>query len=130
VEQDCPGAGLPSAAIEEKTSVAGPGMTRAPSQFRTFVYVLDDAAADVVLGERNAARVPAEMMRASEHVFAEVSSAVVVRESYLAAEHFTDFWLTWGVGLQPAQGLDFQLLNETAAKYPDGKAPAGVEQPK
>jgi len=130
VEHGCPGAVLPARALEDKSTPVGPGLTSNPSQFRTFVYVLDDATADVVLGERNAGRAPAELMRASEHVLVEVTSAVLVRESYLSTGDFSDFWLTWGVGLQPARGLDFQSLSETAAKYPDGKAPAGVELPK
>jgi hypothetical protein len=63
-------------------------------------------------------------MRVSDDVFAEVSTAVVVRHSYLTSPDFTNFWLTWGVGLEPAQGLDFEPLPETGSKYLDGVGPA------
>ncbi|EAU65320.1 hypothetical protein STIAU_8078 [Stigmatella aurantiaca DW4/3-1] len=101
----CPGAALPKRRMEGKGDALNDGPTTAPSPFRTFVYVLDDASADEVLGEKEALRARAETMRVDEHVSVEVSTALVVRASSIGTASFREAWLPMGMGLRPLNPL-------------------------
>ncbi|MFP2923740.1 hypothetical protein ACLESO_00720 [Pyxidicoccus sp. 3LG] len=101
IEVGCPGAGPALERLEPKESIVGAGRTTKPSRFRTFIHVLDEKTADVVLGERKAERAPAEFLRVDDHVLAEVTTALVVRESYLDDPEFASRWLSQSVGLKP-----------------------------
>ncbi|NMO21488.1 hypothetical protein HPC49_31690 [Pyxidicoccus fallax] len=111
VEAGCPGPALPLARIEPKESIVGPGPTTKPGRFRTFIHVLDEKTADVVLGERKAERAVAEFLRVDDHILAEVTTALVVRESYLDDPEFASRWLSQAVGLQP-MSAGFQRLED------------------
>ncbi|NVJ17946.1 hypothetical protein [Myxococcus sp. AM010] len=100
IEQGCPGPALALERLEPKESIIGPGVALKPGRYRTFIHVLDEKTADVVLGERQVDRAPAEFLRVDDHVLAEVSTALVVRESYLDHPEFAARWLTGAVGLQ------------------------------
>ncbi|HEX5748224.1 MAG TPA: hypothetical protein VFZ09_18440 [Archangium sp.] len=101
VQLGCPGAAMPSARLESKGALLGPGLSERPSPFRTFVYVLDDARAQEVLGKEQAIRARAELLKVEDHVLAEVSTALVVRASDLGRASFQETWLPTGVGLPP-----------------------------
>ncbi|WP_164011405.1 hypothetical protein [Pyxidicoccus trucidator] len=101
VDVGCPGPELALERIEPKESILGVGRTAKPGRYRTVIHVLDEKTADVVLGERNAERAPAEFLRVDDHVLAEVTTALVVRESYLDNPEFTSRWLSQSVGLKP-----------------------------
>ncbi|MGC5331237.1 hypothetical protein [Micromonospora sp. DT62] len=78
----CPAPHLPDRV--GRTTVAGPGLTDDPSPYRVWVYVLDDATADRVLGAGRAADVAtAELMRQANSTWP-VSTALLVRRSHLA----------------------------------------------
>jgi hypothetical protein len=100
LQRGCPGVGLPKRRLEGKGESLNFGPTQSPSPFRTFVYVLDDASADVVLGGQEAVRATAETMRVDDHVMVEVSTALVVRASSLGTAAFREAWLPTGVGLR------------------------------
>ncbi|AEI63335.1 hypothetical protein [Corallococcus macrosporus] len=100
IEQGCPGPALALERLEPKESIIGPGLALKASRYRTFIHVLDEKTADVVLGERQVDRAPAEFLRVDDHVLAEVSTALVVRESYLDHPEFAARWLAGAVGLQ------------------------------
>jgi hypothetical protein len=97
----CPGAAMPSSRLASKGATLGPGFTRTPSPFRTFVYVLDEEQAREVLGDERALRARAELAQVDDHVLAEVSTALVVRASDLGTAFFQETWLPTGLGLQP-----------------------------
>jgi hypothetical protein len=101
VQRGCPGAAMPSGRLESKGAMVGPGVSARPSPFRTFVYIVDDAKAQEVLGEQPAIRARAELMKVEDHVLAEVSTALVVRASALGTSSFQETWLTTGLGLRP-----------------------------
>ena len=101
VQLGCPGAAMPSARLESKGALLGPGLSARPSPFRTFLYVLDDAQAQEVLGKEQAIRARAELLKVEDHVLAEVSTALVVRASDLGTPAFQETWLPTGVGLPP-----------------------------
>lgn len=101
VERGCPGPALALERLEPKESIIGPGLAVKPSRYRTFIHVLDERTADIVLGERQVDRAPAEFLRVDDHVLAEVSTALVVRESYLDSPEFAERWLAGAVGLMP-----------------------------
>ena len=101
VEAGCPGPELALERLEPKESIVGQGRTSKPGRYRTVIHVLDEKTADRVLGERQAERAPAEFLRVDDHVLAEVTTALVVRESYLDDPEFTSRWLAQAVGLQP-----------------------------
>jgi len=101
VEAGCPGPELALERINPKESIVGVGPTSTPARFRTFIHVLDEQTADVVLGDRKAERAVAEFLRVDDHVLAEVTTALVVRESYLDDPEFASRWLSQTVGLRP-----------------------------
>ncbi|WP_375766267.1 hypothetical protein NR798_31815 [Archangium gephyra] len=101
VRLGCPGGALPSGRLEAKGAMVGPGLSTRPSAFRTFVYVLDDAKADEVLGGQQALRARAESLKVGDHLVVEVSTALVVRASALGTGSFRDAWLPTGLGLRP-----------------------------
>ena len=71
-----------------------------PSPYRVWVYVLDDASADRLLGRSvNSALAPAEHIAAGGHGVAEVSTAVYVRASHLDDPDFARTTLTAAAGL-------------------------------
>jgi hypothetical protein len=73
-----------------------------PSPYRLWMYVLDDAAADQLLGrDANAASAAAEYMAVGDDRMAEVSTAVFVRAGYLADPAFAGNELTAAAGLRP-----------------------------
>ncbi|OJT21879.1 hypothetical protein BO221_24260 [Archangium sp. Cb G35] len=101
VQLGCPGAAMPSERMERKGALVGPGVSERPSPFRTFLYVLDDARAQAVLGKEEPIRARAELMKVEDHVLAEVSTALVIRASDLGTPSFQETWLPTGVGLPP-----------------------------
>jgi hypothetical protein len=101
IQLGCPGAAMPSERLESKGAQVGPGVSASPSPFRTFVYILDEAKAQVVLGEEPAIRARAELMRVEEHALAEVSTALVIRASSLGTSSFQETWLPTGLGVPP-----------------------------
>ncbi|MFE8605554.1 hypothetical protein [Archangium violaceum] len=101
VKLGCPGAAMPSERMERKGALVGPGVSERPSPFRTFLYVLDDARAQAVLGKEEPIRARAELMKVEDHVLAEVSTALVIRASDLGTPSFQETWLPTGVGLPP-----------------------------
>lgn len=117
VQLGCPGAVWPQK-LMEKGSVVGPGTTMTPSEFRTFVYVVDDAKASAVLGTEEAAQGIAELMREDEHVLVEVSSALVVRASALGTSSFQQRWLPMGVGLKSLQAIPEPVSDSLPKAYP------------
>jgi hypothetical protein len=103
-EAGCPGAKIPSTLVDRSDPQAvGPGLSHAPSPFRSAIIVLDRAKADKVLGARPAALVPFELMRADDDQLAEVTSALVVREDFLDSPEFLDPYLTVALGLEPTK---------------------------
>lgn len=77
----CPAPRLPERA--DRTALAGPGVTDAPSEYRVWVYVLDEATADRVLGVGQPANVAtAELMREANSLWP-VSTALLIRQSRL-----------------------------------------------
>jgi hypothetical protein len=119
VQLGCPSAAMPSARLESKGALVGPGVSARPSPFRTFVYVLDDAKAQEVLGGEQAIRARAELMPVEDHVMAEVSTALVIRASDLGTSSFRETWLPSGLGLRP--------LREPAAAAPADFVPKSSE---
>jgi hypothetical protein len=106
VERACAGATIPTRALE-KGSVVGPGVTKNPTPFRTVVFVLDNATADTVLGTGvNAGLYPFEKMAVDEHEFVEVTSGLVVRESFLESPDFADPFLSLALGLEPTKRFE------------------------
>ncbi|HEY0639155.1 MAG TPA: hypothetical protein VGD67_16005 [Pseudonocardiaceae bacterium] len=101
VERGCP-ATLPGPLV--RGTVVGPGLTDAPSPYRTVVVVLDEATADRYLGDRPAALLPYELMRVSDHVVVTVTQAVAVRAGALGTAEFTKDYLTPALGLDPSAG--------------------------
>jgi hypothetical protein len=101
LQRGCPGQGLPKRRLEGKGESLSAGPTLSPSPFRTFVYVLDDASADEVLGGQEAVRARAETMRVDDHVMVEVSTALVVRASSLGTASLREAWLPMSMGLRP-----------------------------
>ncbi len=100
IDVSCPGPELALERIEPKESIVGVGRTAKPGRYRTVIHVLDEKTADVVLGERNAERAPAEFLRVDDHVLVEVTTALVVRESYLDDPEFASRWLSQSVGMK------------------------------
>ncbi|WP_163994132.1 hypothetical protein [Pyxidicoccus caerfyrddinensis] len=114
VEAGCPGPELALERLEPKESIVGVGPTTKPGRFRTVIHVLDEKTADQVLGERKAERAPSEFLRVDDHMLVEVTTALVVRESYLDDPEFTSRWLAQAVGLQP-MAAGFQRASEDGA---------------
>ncbi|HEY0607147.1 MAG TPA: hypothetical protein VGD58_29780 [Herpetosiphonaceae bacterium] len=106
IETGCAGAKAPTQALE-KGALVGPGVTKNPTPFRTVIMVLDDAAADTVLGKGTSAGLfPYELMAVEEHEFVEVTSGLVVRESFLSSADFADPYLSLALGLQPSKSFE------------------------
>jgi hypothetical protein len=137
VDVGCPGPELALERLEPKESIVGVGRTAKPGRYRTVIHVLDERTADVVLGERNAERAPAEFLRVDDHVLAEVTTALVVRESYLDDPEFTSRWLSQAVGLRPMHagfqhGAEDELpgvLGDVVAKEGSDVSAAGLRKP-
>ncbi len=92
-----PALGCPDSGLPDKPAARSDGE---PSRYRLWVYVLDAATADRLLGPaEQVARVPAEYLADGEHGAAEVSTAVLVRVGYLADPDFATDDLTVAVGL-------------------------------
>ncbi|MEH0972029.1 hypothetical protein V6U77_12940 [Micromonospora sp. CPCC 205546] len=93
----CPAANLPDRV--ERTTVAGPGLTDDPSPYRVWIYVLDDAAADRILGVGRPADVAtAELMREANSTWP-VSTALLARRSHLADTTAVALTLRTALGL-------------------------------
>jgi hypothetical protein len=125
VQLGCPGAAMPSARLESKGALVGPGLSERPSPFRTFLYVLDDAGAQEVLGKEQAIRARAELLKVEDHVMAEVSTALVVRASDLGTSAFQETWLPTGVGLPPLREPAAVPQADFVPKFSEG---SGVTQ--
>ena len=98
----CPDAGLLSRLVS-------PASPAEPSPYRLWIYVLDDESADRVLGNGvSSGHAAAEHMVADRQRAAEVSTAVLVRESHLTDPAFVGGELTAAVGLGsfPEAGMD------------------------
>lgn len=120
VQLGCPGAALPSARLASKGATVGPGFTKRPSPFRTFVYVLDEEQARVVLGDERAIRARAELAQVDDHVMAEVSTALVVRASDLGSVSFQETWLPTGLGLRPLREAAEPAPTDFVPKFSEG----------
>ena len=116
IDVGCPGPQLALERIDPKASIVGVGRTAKPGRYRTVVHVLDEKTADVVLGDRKAERAVAEFLRVDDHLLAEVTTALVVRESYLDDPEFTSSWLSQTVGLRPMDaGFQHSLSDSVGA---------------
>jgi hypothetical protein len=124
VQQGCPGQAMPSGRLESKGTQVGPGLSLRPSPFRTFVYVLDEAKAQEVLGEQRALRARAELMEVSDHQMVEVSTALIVRASALGTAELREQWLPMGVGLKPLREAAERVNMDVAPKLSGEGAPA------
>lgn len=103
-QRGCPG-GFPLKPTRvEKGRPFGLGRTTSPSPYRTAVFVVDDESAAVVLGQRDVALAPFEILCPSDHQCAEVTTALVVRKGFLTEPEFHQ-WLTLAIGLEPTDGL-------------------------
>lgn len=78
----CPGARLPER--HDRVTVAGPGVTAHPSPFRVWIYVLDRASADRVLGPQRSVDVATAELMGAERTLFPVSSALLIRDAELA----------------------------------------------
>lgn len=101
VRLGCPGGAMPTGRLAAKGAMVGPGTSANPSPFRTFVYVLDDAKADEVLGGQQVARARAETLKVGDDLLVEVSTALIVRASALGTPSFREAGLPTGLGLRP-----------------------------
>lgn len=102
----CPESSVPLALIDDKGAggaVMGPGVQAAPSRFRAYIHVLDDAS--TVLGERPFGRAIAELVVVDEHRVAEVSTALVVRATALGTAAFRADALAQSIGLSAIDPL-------------------------
>lgn len=98
----CPAPKLPEQA--GRTALAGPGLTDDPSAYRVWVYVLDDATADRVLGPGRPADVAtAELMKETNSLWP-VSSALLIRQGQLADPTLVAQGLQSALGLASAEG--------------------------
>jgi hypothetical protein len=124
VQQGCPGKAMPSGRLESKGAQVGPGLSLRPSPFRTFIYVLDEAKAQEVLGEQQAIRARAELMEVSDHQLVEVSTALVIRASELGTAELREQWLPMGVGLKPLREAAENVNTDVAPKLSGEGEPA------
>lgn len=124
VQRGCPGAAMPSERLESKGAQVGPGLSHLPSAFRTFIYVLDEAKAQQVLGEQQAVRARAELMQVSDHQMVEVSTALVIRASALGTADLRELWLPMSTGLQPLREPAALIHTEVAPKVGGAEEPA------
>jgi hypothetical protein len=115
---------MPSGRLESKGAQVGPGLSLRPSPFRTFVYVLDEAKAQEVLGEEQAIRARAELMEVSDHQMVEVSTALVIRASALGTTALREQWLPMGVGLQPLREAAESVNRDVSPKLSGEGDPA------
>lgn len=70
---------------------------------RTVILVLNEDLANVVLSpEKNAEFATYEMMQVDDHVAVEVTSALVVRKSFLSDAEFAETYLPVALGFEPA----------------------------
>jgi len=100
VTAGCPDQGLPERFGREPTAASA-----APSPYRVWIYVLDGGSADRVLGPGvDAGRGAAEHMDVGQRRLAEVSTAVLVRDGYLADPRFAGRELATAVGLATEDG--------------------------
>ncbi len=84
VDFGCPQPRLPER-FDRRTTVAGPGVTDKPSAYRVWLYLLDPATADRVLGsELRIGLAAAELMRDGTVLFP-VSTALLMRDTGLNA---------------------------------------------
>jgi hypothetical protein len=82
VDFGCPQPRLPER-FDRRTTVAGPGVTDDPSAYRVWLYLLDPATADRVLGTGlSKGLAAAELMREATVLFP-VSTALLVRDTGL-----------------------------------------------
>lgn len=123
VQLGCPGKAMPSGRLESKGAQVGPGLSLRPSPFRTFVYVLDEAKAQEVLGEEQAIRARAELMEVSDHQMVEVSTALVLRASTLGTAALREQWLPMGVGLKPLREAAEHVNMDVAPKLSGEDSP-------
>jgi hypothetical protein len=124
VQRGCPGAAMPSERLESKGAQVGPGLSHLPSAFRTFIYVLDEAKAQQVLGEQQAVRARAELMQVSDHQMVEVSTALVIRASAIGTADLREQWLPMGTGLQPLREPSAAVNADVAPKVGGAEEPA------
>jgi hypothetical protein len=124
VQLGCPGKAMPSGRLESKGAQVGPGLSLRPSPFRTFVYVLDQAKAQEVLGEEQMIRARAELMEVSDHQMVEVSTALVIRASALGTAALREQWLPMSVGLKPLREAAAPVNTDVAPKLSGEADPA------
>jgi hypothetical protein len=100
LEWGCPAPRLPER-FEPKATIAGPGATEDPSAYRIWLYVLDPATADRVLGtEVGKGVAAAELMRDGSVLFP-VSTALLLRDTRLNDIAALASDLTVALGLEP-----------------------------
>lgn len=124
VQRGCPGEAMPSGRLESKGAQVGPGLSLRPSPFRTFVYVLDEARAQEVLGAEPAIRARAELMEVGDHQMVEVSTALVIRASALGTAALREQWLPMGMGLKPLREAAESVNTDVVPKLSGEGAPA------
>jgi hypothetical protein len=100
LEMDCGGVQLPDGRLERGVTVQ-PGVTTRPSVYRSMILVLDESEAESKLGAEGAILIPYEMMQIDDHNAVEVTSVLVVRESFLDSPEFNDWYYPIAVGMPP-----------------------------
>jgi hypothetical protein len=124
VQLGCPGKAMPSGRLESKGAQVGPGLSLRPSPFRTFVYVLDEAKAQEVLGTEQALRARAELMEVGDHQMVEVSTALILRASALGTDSLREQWLPMSMGLRPLRESAESVNTDVIPKLPGEGDPA------
>lgn len=116
---------VPDGELNETDAFAlGGGFVKTPSAYRAVILVLDGATADRVLGKRDVAHAPYEMMALNEHEAVEVTNAVVVRESALGGASFVEDYLSVAVSLAPSHSPEMpaDALSSTPKEGAPGDA--------
>lgn len=119
---------VPNGEIDEAdASALGGGFVETPSDYRAVILVLDEPTADRVLGKRDVAHAPYEMMALSDHEAVEVTNAVVVRESAMGGATFMEEYLPVAVSLAPSHSPEVPIdeLSSTPKEGVTGDAAAG-----
>ena len=102
-QQNCP-VSIPTERLDSSDMTAfGRGLVTEPSLFRAVVLVLDDATADLVIGDLDMSHAVYEVMKNSEHGFVEVTNAIVVRASAIKTAKFVDQYLSVAISLPPTR---------------------------
>jgi hypothetical protein len=112
---------IPEQPIDESDPYAvGRGMVKDPSPYRAVFLILDEATAKNILGERLASLVPYEMMQVGDHDAAEITKALVLRESAIDNPKVIQLQMALAIGLYPAQPIELPPGEKSPTIKPEG----------